>query len=665
MENSVEIIDESGAAEANVMDDSHVMRELPGKLNDCQGRLLFYNEDLSAGVIQTGSNTGSIYCMFHQGDDGLLIPPADLQTENLPIVCDAWMMRETAYIPYLAAVVWVEATPPSAQQKQKILGNPSSVNMDAYSETVERLTRILKGGRETSRDRDEHRKSHKKHKKVKKRSRSRSRRRSRSGDRQRSSDREDRYRGERKKHRRDHSRDRHRKKDRRHRDESSERGRHSRSPPEGHENGRSGQHFRGGRPGFRGRGRAGGGGGRMRILRGAMPQAVAAKPKLAIGRNVFPDSDSEEEADVGGVPVSSLPAAIRARGRGRFIRIGRGALPGLKLKKLVHGEEVPETILSNEERPGLGYADSGARPSRGSGFRESSRWKRWQKLSRTQDELKDGGEEDEPRNSSPVSADSEKDEYGGDAEVISPRKKSSRRPESSRSSARDKSPAEASSNGVRVSVLTFESEEVGILSGAKDTKVLFHINQVWILHPSAGYCPFTEIYPIGELSKHFFPGREVSCHMRSIPKTRDVKAQAEAVWLHGFPPNDSLFKTRELAAELNFHLAQYNSGRCGKLELVLSVDQHSALNGTVQEYVTYELGLIRLMGQNGGVVLFHLDQVWIYEDSGWTLFKDVMKSPLSVDYLPVGTAVSVSVRKLPCSENSHLRYQVGKPKVSL
>ena len=641
MEDSIEIIEEVSAAGA-VEDDRKVIRELPGKLNDCSGTVLFYNSSMKAGIIKTHSNTDSIYCMFNH--ESLLISEDDLKVENLNVLCDAWMMRETAYVPYMAAVVWTEESPPSSQQKQKILGNPNSTNMDAYSEDADKLTRILKDERGKSKDRDD-RKTHKKHKKEKKkRSRSRERRRSRSGDRHRSSERDDRHRGERKKHKRDDSRDRHRKKDRKFREESPERSHRSRSPDH-HENGRGEYNGYRGRGGYRGRMR-----GRVRILRGAIPApAAAGKPKLAIGRNVFQASDEEAEAGTS-VPAPAIPLAIRGRGRGRFIRIGRGALPGLKLKKLVHGEEIPETIISNEERPGLGYAD-GVGPSRT--FKESSRWKRWQKLSRTQEEEAKSARENngEPRDTSPVSVESEKDEYGGDAEVVL--SKTSRRSISTRS----KSPVSSGANGLRVSVMTYETEEVGILSGPKETKVLFHINQVWIKHPSAGFCPFTEIYPIGDLSKHFYPGREISCHMRVIPKTRDVKAQAEAVWLQGFPPEESVYKTRELPAELNFHLAQYNSGKCGKLELVLSVDQHSSLNGTIQEYISYELGLIRLVGQNGGVVLFHLDQVWIYEGGSWVLFKDVMNSPISIDYLPIGSSVSVSVRKLPCSANSHLRYQ--------
>ena len=372
---------------------------------------------------------------------------------------------------------------------------------------------------------------------------------------------------------------------------------------------------------------------------------------------MFPASD-EEDGGVG-VPTvpSQLPAPLRARGRGRFIRISRGALPGLKLKKLVHGEDVDASPapISNEDRPGLGFPAVGIKRV----SRSNARWQRWQQLSRGKEDDEDSPRDEKSvsatRDASPVSGDSDLDEYGRGSEK---QKKYAGRSNSSSRHARSRSPIKPNVNGMRVLILTYENEEVGILSGPKDTKVLFHINQVWIKHQAAGFCPFSEIYPTSELSKHFYPGREVSCHVREIPKTRDVKGQAEAVWLQGFPPDDSLFRSRELPAELNFHLAQYQSGKCGKLDLVISADKHSSLEGTVQEYISYEMGLVRLVGKDGGAVLFHLDQVWIFEEGRWMLFKDVMKKPVGVDYLPIGSLVSLSLRKLPCSANSHLRYQV-------
>jgi hypothetical protein len=49
--------------------------------------------------------------------------------------------------------------------------------------------------------------------------------------------------------------------------------------------------------------------------------------------------------------------------------------------------------------------------------------------------------------------------------------------------------------------------------------------------------------------------------------------------------------------------------------------------------------------------------VWIYEGGRWILFKEVMKKPLGEEYLAIGAKISLSLRKLPHSANSQLRYQ--------
>lgn len=407
-------------------------------------------------------------------------------------------------------------------------------------------------------------------------------------------------------------------------------------------------------------------GGRGRFHRGggfqpAQPITASAAKKLAIGRNIFGISDEEGEDGAKGGGASQpqhLPAALRGRGRGRFIRIGRGALPGMKLKKLVHGEIMDDAPFKpsgpTDDRPGLGY--TGTNPSTLSkGGRGNSRWSRWQQLSRNRD--KDNGKED--AETSPVSSDDEYGERASSSQASARKESKESRPVSrSSNSRRSMSPMDVDTgSGIKALVLTYENEETGILSGPNETKILFHVNQVWIKHPSAGYCQFAEIYSTADLSKHFYPGRQVSVLMRTIPKTRDVKGQAEAMWLQGQPPDEQLFRTRELGAELNFHLAQYQSGKCGKLEMVLSVDKHSSMDGTVHEYVSYEAGLIRLVGKDNGVVLFHLDQVWIVGGGRWVLYKDEMRKPLQNDYLPIGALVSLSVRKIPCSANSQLRYQ--------
>ena len=644
------------------------VKELPGKLTDCEATVVLFKSSLSAGVLQTKNLAGTVYCMFLA--DNVFIDakdPRDIVGND--VFCDAWLMKDTDFVPYLASVVWKGVDLPPDSLKHKILSNPSSSDMDAYAKDVSRLGQLL-------REEKEERRSHKKHKKHRSRSRERDRKRDR---RSGSSDR----RSSRRKHSRSRSRSRSRDRSSRkkHRRRDSSYSDDSDGGGGGREHSHHQHHHHA--PNHRGRGfpkRMRPGGGRGRFMRGGggnLPPAIvpSAKPKLAIGRNVFPDSEEETEEGAGGGasggggsggrggggPGPHLPAALRGRFRGRFIRIGRGAVPGLKLKRLVHGHDDTPIEHASDDHPGLGY--TGQHPSGHGGgggggaakSRGNTRWSRWQQLSRSNKDGDDKNGRDassENKETSPVSSD---EEYGGGSALAD---ESSKKDRSSRTSSNRRSASPLSEHGgTKALVLTYENEEIGILSGPNDTKILFHVNQVWIKHPSAGYCQFAEIYSTADLSKHFYPGRQVNVLMRNIPKTRDVKGQAEVMWLQGPTPEDELFRTRELSAELNFHLAQYQAGKCGKLEMVLSVDKHSSMDGTVHEYVSYESGVIRLVGKDNGVVLFHLDQVWTFDDGKWILLKDIIKKPLQRDYLPVGSLVSLSVRKLPCSANSQLRYQ--------
>ena len=354
---------------------------------------------------------------------------------------------------------------------------------------------------------------------------------------------------------------------------------------------------------------------RGRLIRGIPPGAVrgklglplpVAQPKLAIGRNVFPSPDEELDED----PGTGGGGFSRGRPRGRWVRLGRGARPPLPFKKMGHsggGES-----HSNEERPGLGF--SGRPPV------ENARWKRWQQLSRRPGDDEAGGGDKTDDDDGGGDGGGVAGGGGGDlSRSMQGEHGRSRGKADSRSrsvaSDRSKSPSSADADGAgggrRVVVLTFENDEVGLLAGTtRDEKVLFHINQVWVNHPSAGFCPFREIYPTLDLSKQFYPGREVRCFKRKIPKSREATSQAWAVWLQGVPPDDELFRTAELAAELDFHLAEYASGRLRRLEMMVGVGQQRSLDATVQEYISQELGVAKLLppGDNG-VVLFHLDQV--------------------------------------------------------
>ena len=235
------------------------------------------------------------------------------------------------------------------------------------------------------------------------------------------------------------------------------------------------------RPQGRGRGRGRG------SLRGG---PITPQKKLAIGRNVFHDSDSQEDDKVDS-----------------------------KDDRNVRSSKEHLRVFESDDRPGLGFKP---KP------RENNRWKRWQGLSR-----KKLGEEDD------------------DIEIIakfpspepSPEKEDMPEPTPSPGLSPVSSSSQQSQHaGVKVTVKTFVNEEVGILAGSSHVTVLFHVNQVWISQPSIGYCSFREIYPSSELSKHLYPGQSILCWARQISSTRDCNYQATVVWLEGEPPSESLYR---------------------------------------------------------------------------------------------------------------------------
>ena len=176
-------------------------------------------------------------------------------------------------------------------------------------------------------------------------------------------------------------------------------------------------------------------------------------------------------------------------------------------------------MFESDDRPGLGFKPKA---------RENNRWKRWQGLSR-----KKLGEEDDEIE---IIANFPSPEPSPEKQDIL---ESAPSPGLSAVSSSSQQPQHA---GVKVTVKTFENEEVGILVGSSHVTVLFHVNQVWISHPSIGYCSFREIYPSSELSKHLYPGQGVLCWARQISSTRDCNYQATVVWLEGDPPSESLYR---------------------------------------------------------------------------------------------------------------------------
>lgn len=705
---------------------------LPSKVYDCKSSVVLVQDLIQSGVAELEGGDGKLAYCFFQAKDVITKYTDGSLSERIPtgsrVKCNAWLLDDTAKIPYLVSTIWTEGTEVPTAAVDKILGMPSISDMQMYHKISKDLAWMLPSNRKLKKEKkDKDRKGREREKEKKKdtrrderdiirdenngrryldrlgspspdRGHSGSSRRSRSGERgggwrgnkrSRSRERRDKKRNKSTERRRSSSRERKdsgrsrsgvikdektKGKSRSRESGPSRNSEHDRKDPhrsvdellaknydagnsrgydertsigegefeeiviEGNTGGVRRRRFSEEGKVSRGKGRF------VRGGRGNFP-----RKKLAIGRNVFPDGEEESDETGAGRGRGKPKLAI---GRNVFndpseTSGGRGEGRGRFSKK--RGVAVGRNVFESEDRPGLGFT----KPAKAYPVRENSRWKRWQGLCR-----KKPGEEDPndniaefpSRETSPVSDGEELLESTNEPEDYRAR------PGSQLSLHRSDSPGQAIQQGQVVQVLTYENEEVGILSGVKDMRILFHINQVWTSHSSAGFCPFREIYPTSDLSKHFYPGRSVLCWARSIPPTKQANFQATAVWLEGESPDENLYRTTELPAELNFHLTEYQTGAMGKLDEVVPSAKHRSMEAVVQEYVSHEIGVAKLTGADGGVVLFHLAQVWTF-NSTWVPYTSVMTKPLIKEYLPIGTKVAVAVRKLPASVNSQLRYQ--------
>lgn len=313
--------------------------------------------------------------------------------------------------------------------------------------------------------------------------------------------------------------------------------------------------------GFRGRGRGRGFRGRGQFVNTRGGAAAPAKKKLAIGRNVFCESDEEEEEET----LHEEVADFKPRSKG-FV----------KERKAFHPHESQQGF-------------SKAKP------KENNRWKRWQELSRKtgdEDDVDDIAKFPSPENS----PEREINPSEGKEESQRPTSRLSN-VSSTASFSQQQLPQETPTQqqhhkGITVTVKTFENEEVGILAGGKNLVILFNINQVWIRHPSVGYCNFRENYPKSDLSKLLFPGKSVLCWARNVPSTREVTYQATVVWLESEAPSESIYRTAGLVQELNFHLAEYSSGRLSSLDTVNATPTKlKSVEGVIQEWISNEVRL--------------------------------------------------------------------------
>ena len=493
-----------GSKAADAMPAQRASPALPSKVYDCRSSVVLVNDLLAAGIIELEGGDGKLaYCYFRARD---LVARKENGTlgERLPVgsrvKCNCWLLDEVAKVPYLASVVWTEGAEVPREVVDRILGLPDREDMEAYHRDSRDLAWQLSTNRRVKEDRKKTRSSSRERKRSpkreKRRGRSKEERREWSKDRSKaSSSGSSRLKKEKRSESRETSRssrgsrsDRHgkersrsrpklesskesRERKRRSRDDSpkntkdrGERGRSSGDPHrsveellaknfphknEGRgllEEGRKRRFSEEG--GTNAEGRLGSGGGR-----GKLPP----RPKMAIGRNVF---GSTGEPDL----LEEMGMSVTGRGRGSKVAIGRNVFNPTTPKRRRHSGGGGGGGLGAGDCPGLGFQGDN---SSFRGNKKNSRWMRWQSLCRKKPgEEGDNGGQDEDREEGETD---DEDDY----------RSTSR--QSHQGSTRSRSPTSStvSSQGHKVSVLTYHNEEVGVLVSAnQELRVLFHISQV-------------------------------------------------------------------------------------------------------------------------------------------------------------------------------------------
>ena len=181
-------------------------------------------------------------------------------------------------------------------------------------------------------------------------------------------------------------------------------------------------------------------------------------------------------------------------------------------------------------------------------------------------------------------------------------------------------------------------------------------DQVWVSAGAGKTCctPFLEVLPLASLESAL-SGRDVRLNARM---REDGKLEATAVWQEGLPPHN--YRSPGLLCQLDVQAREqrYQVTREPGLRTdPLSGAADTAVSARVAEYLSQEVGVLHVEGGDGGAVLFHLNQVWDRNlIAGTKLFRTVQEKPLK-EFLPLGTAVLVNMRKLPVSAGSSLKYQ--------
>ena len=142
---------------------------------------------------------------------------------------------------------------------------------------------------------------------------------------------------------------------------------------------------------------------------------------------------------------------------------------------------------------------------------------------------------------------------------------------------------------------------------------------------------FREVLASSELALVFPKDSRVQINARKA-NAEPYEYQATAVWKEGKAPPE--YRSREWHEELQ----RVASCVRQRVPIVEPLTISSTREGVVQEFISYETGLVRLLDQDKGVVLFCLENVWVSE-GGTNICLAEKDDRLLQDFIPVGSKV--------------------------
>merc|ERR1719219_2139359 len=92
------------------------------------------------------------------------------------------------------------------------------------------------------------------------------------------------------------------------------------------------------------------------------------------------------------------------------------------------------------------------------------------------------------------------------------------------------------------------------------------------------------------------------------------------------------------------------------MEVTTRLAISSTREGVIQEFISFETGIIRLLDGDKGAALFSLENIWVCSGEVWKSLSDLDNQFLQ-EVAPVGSVLNVIVKVLPANRHSQLRYQ--------